>query len=71
MNATWYKAAGTDAHRMKLKFANSRKAGGIRHFRKAQQGCLGIRRKSDTKIFLKQLGFPVFQKLWRKRSNTI
>jgi len=34
MNATWYKAAGTDARK-----------------------------------FLKQLGFPVFQKLWRTAFN--
>jgi hypothetical protein len=56
------KAAGTDARRMKLKFANSRKDAGRWHFRKAQQGGLGIRCESDTKMFLKMLGFPVFSK---------
>jgi len=69
MNATWYKATGTGTRKMKLKLANSRKVVGIRHFRKAQQGCLGIRCQSDTKIFLKKLGSPVFQKLWRKAFN--
>ena len=57
-----YKAAGTDARRMKMKCATSRKAGGSRHFRKAQQGGLGIRCQSDTKIFLKMLGSPAFSK---------
>jgi hypothetical protein len=54
---------------MKLKYAISRKAAGRWHFRNDQQGSLGIRCKSDTKIFLKQLGSPVFQKLWRTAFN--
>jgi len=32
------------------------------NFRKAQQGGLAIRCQSDTKIFLKMLGFPAFSK---------
>jgi len=67
--ACWYEAAGTDARRMKMKYATSRKAVGRWHFRNGQLGGLGIRCQSDTKIFLKQLGFPVFQKLWRMAFN--
>jgi hypothetical protein len=55
-------AAGTDARRMKMKYANSRKVEGRWRFCNDKQGGLGIRWNTGGKIFLKMLGFPVFSK---------
>jgi len=64
------KAAGTGARRMKLEFANSRIIGGSRHFRKAQQGGLGVRWNIGHQDIFENAGFPSFFKNFGVKRST-